>query len=158
MRKLLIALAVVAVAAATYVAAAPGSQAAGPGGTQLAALKKEVSALNRRVTHMRKDLTGAEAALATMATTLGDDHAYIFNCLHYVSGVSPYGDDVGHAYGFTFTQAANTYYREALDFDTSGAPAVWVQDVSASCVTQSGAHRAGGFAPRRYVPGGVPAR
>jgi hypothetical protein len=156
MKKLLIALAVAAVAAAAYVAAAPGSRAAGPIATQVAALKRQVATLSRKVSHVRKDLARDEATIATMATTLGDDHAYIFNCLHYVSGVSAYGDDVNHTYGFTYTQFVDTHYRAALDFDSTGAPAVWIQDVSASCVTPSGARRTGGFAPRPQMPGPAP--
>ena len=168
MKRFLIALAVVAIAGATYVAAAPGSQAAGPTAKQFAALKKQVKALNGKVSSLQAKLAADESTISSLSasvanhestisslsTTVGNDNSFLTNCLGYVSGLSDFGDGQSGAFGYSYsTDGTNYVLTTAIDFDASGTPDIWVQDVNPSCVHPLGNPSAGGLLERPHAVG-----
>ena len=78
MKRFVFALALVAVAGATYVATAPGSQTAGPTAAQFRALKKQVTKLQRDEAKVKR---------------LAYDEAYLLiDCMAGAVPIRPYGD------------------------------------------------------------------
>ena len=92
MKRFLLALALVAVAGATYVAAAPGSQTASPTAGQFKALKKQVSKLQKDE-KLVKGLAVVEARIIT-------------DCMAAAVPIRPYGDYQNNptpAYGYSYS-------------------------------------------------------
>jgi hypothetical protein len=152
MKKFLIALAVVAVAGATYVATAPGGQTASPTGKQFTALKKEVSALSKKVSSLKGKLAKEETTISSLSTTLNDDDGFIKTCL-IAGGAAPvtqYGD-AGGTFGYSYSNDGTTYFlTTALDATASGdLVSGYLQLVSPSCLSASSLKRRGDLTEHR---------
>jgi len=107
MKRLLMLVAVAAVAGAMYVTAAPGGRlTAGPTARQFAALKAQVTKLQKQV----KTVRGDSDALAGI----------VLGCmLHQVVGVAQRGDP-GGTFGYSYTNGVpSTSLTTALDLDSS---------------------------------------
>jgi hypothetical protein len=109
MKRLLMLLAVAAIAGVMYVAAAPGSALhAGPSWKQYLALKKQVAALQKKVKGVQTESDGEAAVL--------------LHCmLHSVIGVNQKGDPAG-TFGYTFNSSAGgpTAPTTGLDLAPNG--------------------------------------
>ena len=108
MRKLLLLVAVAAVAGAMYVAAASGSQqAAGVTASQFNALKKQVATLSKKVKTAQNDINAVA-------------FAYAHCSLHSQIGIDQRG---GAAFGYSYSpDGINSSFTTALDLNTSGTP------------------------------------
>ena len=130
MKRFLFALALVAVAGATYVATAPGSQTAGPTAAQFKALKKQVSKLQKDEKSV-KNLAIAEAFLLT-------------DCMAVSVPIGQFGDNQPSAFdntfGYTWTDPAQNggvpWLETALDITASNDPgALWITGGDSTCGT-----------------------
>src|SRR5579871_4705901 len=140
MKRFLLALALVAVAGATYVATAPGGQLAGPTAKQFKALQKEVAGLKK------------ELAVVKETTTV--DTQVLTDCMAHAVPIDQFGDrqsnPFNNAYGYTWTdpnQNGGTPWLEtALDVTAPDDPsALFITGGGPACGTDIGAalHRAG---------------
>ncbi len=124
MQRFLIALALVAVAGATYVATAPGSQTAGPTAKQFKALKAEVTKLQKDEKFV-KSLAFAEAGL-------------LVDCMAEADAVDQFGDTNGGTYGYSYSDPAinsgTPFLTSAIDFaDPTDPNALWITGGSSAC-------------------------
>lgn len=153
MKKFLIALAVVAVAGATYVATAPGGRTASPTGKQFAALKKEVSGLSKKVSSLQGKLANDEAKISSLKSTVVDDDGFIKTCLVGGGAVptTEYGDGAGATFGYSYSNDGSTYFlTTALDVTANGDPVGgYLQLVSPSCISPAILKRHGSLTEHR---------
>ena len=126
MTRFLLALALVAVAGATYVATAPGSQTAGPTAAQFKALKKQVSKLQKDEAKV-KNLAVAEAKLLS-------------DCMADALPIGQFGEGAGFAstFGYTWTDpnynGGQPWLETALDVTSpDNLDALWVTGGTSQC-------------------------
>jgi hypothetical protein len=126
MKRFLFALALVAVAGATYVATAPGSQTAGPTAKQFKALKKQV-------TKLQKD----EKLVKSLAL---DEAFLLIDCMSHSVPIGQFGEGAGFGstYGYTWTDPADNggvpWLETALDVTASDDPyALWITGGGSAC-------------------------
>ena len=119
MNKFLIALAVAAIAGATYVAAAPGGQTAGPTAQQFRALETKVAKLQRTVRSERRLLAA---------------------CMKFSIPIARFGDynNEPPGFGYTFTDpnvnGGTPFYATALDKTLTSDPnALWITGGAYAC-------------------------
>jgi hypothetical protein len=126
MQRFLLALALVAVAGATYVATAPGSQTAGPTAKQFKALKKEVAKL-------QKDETFVKALAIEEAVLLSD-------CMSEADPIGQFGDTNNGTYGYSYSDptinGGTPFLTSAIDFAKPADPnALWITGGTSICGT-----------------------
>ncbi|HEY4237329.1 MAG TPA: hypothetical protein VGM45_08335 [Gaiellaceae bacterium] len=135
MKRLLMLVAVAAVAGAMYVAASPASQQSrGPTLKQFNALKKQVASLSKSL----KTVVKPEADISA---------SYILTCLSSVSGGSitinamPVSQRGSSASGYLFGTTVSSTPTTALDINTS-APTDVLQEFDPSCLSGALRHTA----------------
>jgi hypothetical protein len=161
MKRFFAALAVAAVAGATYAAAAPGGQRTVPTAKQFTALRQEVASLKQKVRQQggtiktlqsqvgtqATTLTTVQGQLTTVQTTATGDAAFIANCLEAAGtlGISQYGiPSEGSGYLGTNDNGSTLFLTTALDIDTSSSPSGYFQLVEPGCVSAGPAIHKGG--------------
>jgi hypothetical protein len=119
MRMFVIALAVAAIAGATYVAAAPGGEASGPTAAQFKALQMKVARLQREGKKERKLLSA---------------------CMRFSIPIDRFGDYTNDpsTYGFTYADpnvnGGTPFPRTALDKTVNDDPkALWITGGTYAC-------------------------
>jgi hypothetical protein len=119
MKRFLLALALVAVAGATYVATAPGSQTAGPTAKQFKALQKQVTKLSKDE-KLVKNLAVAEAGLLSA-------------CMVHAVPINQFGEGDGFSstFGYSWTDpdmnSGTPWLETALDVTANDdANALWI--------------------------------
>jgi hypothetical protein len=137
MKRFLLLVGVAAVAGAMYVAAAPGSrQSTAPTAAQFAALKKQVAALNTKLKALTKDekvvKTDATAAVGFLGACFFDTAGHIENMPVTQVGTT----SAGFLFGAPNNPPAETA-RTAIDIDTSGSPAAFLQEVTPACIASA---------------------
>ena len=135
MKRFLLALALVAVAGATYVATAPGSHtSAGPTARQFKALKNEVTGLKKQLRHL-KSLANAEGKLLT-------------DCMAVSVPIDRFGDytndpaTYGYMYSDPSINSGTEFPRSALDVTAPDDQyALWITGGTATCGADIGTAR-----------------
>ena len=120
MKRFMLALALVAVAGATYVAAAPGSQTAGPTAAQFRALKHTVGVLKTQVAHDKRLIHDCMAGFLYI-TLRGDSQ-------------TPTGPTFGYSYSDPSINSGAPFPETALDIaDYSETNGVVIAGGSSKC-------------------------
>lgn len=159
LKRVLLIVAALAVAGATYAATASGGQQAAPTAKQFKALKKQVTALGHTVTGLKATVASEQATISSLnsqltalktdetavKTTVNKDDGFITGCLFAggVVGISQYGDPAG-TFGYAYQDSSGSSLTSALDLDSSSTAGGFFQLIAKSCVSSSGVpHKAG---------------